>query len=371
MCLFRNQTEEAHMEHYIGLDVSQAKTAICIVDGRGKVIIEGKSLTQPDCIYDWLIGIHIPLVSIVKVGLEAGAMSAWLCTELAKKGLPIVCLEAWQAHEFLKAQRNKTDRNDAKGLAQLVRMGGEFLREVSIKGYVSQEIRTFLTLRQQLVQQKVGLENNLTGCLKPFGLIVKRKTDSAKVFRQRVLEALTKADELGLKQLREAMMPSLDLHKELCLQLDILSRKVEAAANAHPVCRRLMTIPGVGPVISLSFVTAVDDPRRFVKDEDIGAYFGLTPKQFQSGETDHKDGISKLGNMMTRQHLVQAATVMLTSSKEWSTLKSWGMNISKKRGFFKARIAVARKLAIIMHRMWINDEDFRFSTKAGGQKLAA
>src|ERR1019366_4591384 len=152
MWLFRNQTEGAHMEHYIGLEVSQAKTAICIVDRRGKVIIEGKSLTQPDCIFDWLIGIHIPLVSIVKVGLEAGAMSAWLCTELAKKGLPIVCLEAWQAHEFLKAQRNKTDRNDAKGLAQLVRMGGEFLREVSIKGYVSQEIRTFLTLRQQLVQ---------------------------------------------------------------------------------------------------------------------------------------------------------------------------------------------------------------------------
>jgi transposase len=185
-----------------------------------------------------------------------------------------------------------------------------------------------------------------------------------------VLATLDKAEALGLK-LREGIMPSLDLYESLCQQLSLLTRQVEAVAKKHPICRRLMTAPGVGPIIALSFVTAVDDPWRFSKSADIGAYFGLTPKQYQSGETDQQHGISRLGNSMTRQHLVQAATVLLISSKKWSTLKAWGMKIAKKRGFSKARIAVARKLAIILHRMWITNEDFRWATKAAEGDLPA
>ena len=354
------------MEYYVGLDVSQRQTAICVVDGVGGITAEGKALTQPGNIHNWLVAKKIPLDQIVKVGLEAGAMSNWLHTELSKLGLPMVCLEAFQAHRFLKTCRNKTDKNDARGLAQLVRMGGAFIRPVAIRAGISQEVRTLLTLRQQLVHQKVSLENNITGSLKPFGLVVRRGNTTAKTFRERVLSILVEADELGLR-LREGMMPSLDLYASLCEQLAVLTRQVEAAAKGHPVCRRLMTAPGIGPIIALSFVTAVDNPYRFTRSEDIGAYFGLTPRQFQSGDTDYSTGISRLGNSMTRQHLVQAATVVLAGSKAWSTLRAWGMKIAKKRGFNKARIAVARKLAIILHRMWINDEDFRWTSEAAGQ----
>lgn len=357
------------MEYYIGLDVSQRRTAICVVDGKGKITAEGKALTLPSDIHSWLVAKDIPISSVVKIGIEAGAMSAWLHGELTKLGLPIICLEAFQAHRFLKTYRNKTDRNDARGLAQLVRMGGEFIRPVTVRALTSQEDRTLLTLRQQLVHQRVGLENNITGSLKPYGLIVPRGNVSATTFRERVMAALDKADELGLT-LRDGLTPSLDLYEDVCKHLAILTRRVETISKGNPVCRRLMTAPGVGPIIALSFVTAVDNPLRFSSNEDIGAYFGLTPKQHQSGETDYQERISRLGNSMTRVHLVQAATILLSSSRKWSTLRAWGMKVAKRRGFNRARIAVARKLAVILHRMWINEQDFRWSTKAAENELA-
>jgi transposase len=357
------------MDYYIGLDVSQRQTVICVVDAKGKIAVEGKALTLPSDIHGWLVAKDVQISSIVKIGIEAGAMSAWLHIELTKLGLPMICLEAFQAHRFLKTYRNKTDRNGARGLAQLVRMGGDFIRPVTVRARTSQEDRTLLTLRQQLVQQRVSLENNITGSLKPFGLLVPRGNVNIKTFRERVMAALVKADELGLK-LSDGIMPSLDLYEDLCKHLAVLTRRVEAVSKDNPVCRRLMTAPGVGPIIALSFVTAVDNPLRFSNDEDIGAYFGLTPKQHQSGETDYQEGISRLGNSMTRVHLVQAATILLSSSKKWSTLRAWGMKVAKRRGFNRARIAVARKLAIILHRMWINEQDFRWSNKTAGGELA-
>jgi transposase len=357
------------MEYYVGLDVSQRQTAICVVDEKGKIVAEGKALTLPSDIHNWLIAKTTDIASIVRVGLEAGTMSSWLYTELTKLGLSVICLEAFQAHQFLKSNRNKTDKNDARGLAQLVRTGGEFLRLVSIRAQTNQEDRMLLVLRQNMVRQKVSLENNITGSLKPFGLVVPRGNVNAKTFRLRVTEALDRADALGLK-LREAILPSLDLYDSVCEQLAKMTVQIKNNARNNPVCRRLMTAPGVGPIVALSFVTAVDNPERFSKNEDIGAYFGLTPKQFQSGETDFQGDISRLGNSMTRSHLVQAATTLLATSKKWSTLRAWGMKIAKRRGFNKARIAVARKLAIVLHRMWINEQDFRWSVVAEEKELA-
>ena len=181
--------------------------------------------------------------------------------------------------------------------------------------------------------------------------------------------ALDKADERNIA-IRSFIMPSLDLYESVCRQLDLLTKQVRTVANNNPICRRLMTAPGIGHIVALSYMTAVDQPLRFKTSEDIGAYFGLTPKLYQSGETDYEEGISRLGNKLTRQHLVQAATVVLASTKKWSALRAWGMKIAKKRGFNIARIAVARKLAIILHRMWINDQDFRWSAQAAEQGLA-
>lgn len=355
------------MEYYIGLDVSQRQTAICIIDGNGNRVKEGKALTVPTDIHDWITK-HVDAGSIVRVGHEAGAMSFWLQTELTKMGLPIVCLEAFQAAALLETQRNKTDKNDARGLAQIIRMGGKFIRPVIVRSQNNQEGRMLLTMRQHLVEQKVALENNITGSLKPFGLVTPRGHACAKKFRDNVLATLVRADERGI-MVREMIMPSLDLYEDLCKRLDILTRNVVAQAKADPVCRRLMTVPGIGPIVSLSFVTAVDDPKRFRHLCDVGAYFGLTPKQEQSGEMDKMGSVSRRGDTMTRAHLVQAATVLLCGTKKWCSLKAWGMKIAKRHGFVKARIAVARKLAILLCSLWLREKDFCWTTGSANQQL--
>lgn len=348
------------MKYYIGLDVSQRQTSICIVDERGKALAEGKALTTPEDIHGWIFKhTSVRRGQIKQVGLEAGAMSSWLYTEMQGLGLPMICLETLQAHRFLKTCRNKTDRNDAQGLAQLVRMGGAFIQAVAIRRQTSQELRTLLTLRQMLVGQKISLENNISGCLKPFGLIVPRGGVKALTFEARVNDAVQKGEDKGV-HLRAAVTASLKAYSNICEQLDVLTGQIEEAVRQDPVCRRLMTAPGVGHIIALSFMTAVDDPKRFATGDDIGAYFGLAPKQYQSGETDIRMGISKMGNSMTRSHLVQAATVVLYKCKKWSSLRAWGMKVAKRRGSQKARVAVARKLAVILHRMWVNETDFRW-----------
>ena len=357
------------MAYYVGLDVSQKQTWICVVDEKGKVVAEGCSLTRASDVHGWL-GNRVERADIVKVGLEAGNMSSWLYSGLTKLDLPVVCLEAFQAHRFLSTQRNKTDKNDARGLAQLTRMGEGFLKLVTVRSQGNQEARALLMMREHLVRQKVDLENHISGILKPFGLVVARGNVSPDTFRDRVVDALCLAEDHGVK-IKTIVLPPLDLYRSACSQLLVLTKQVEAMANADPVCKRLMTAPGVGPVIALSFMSAVDYPERFRKDEDVGAYFGLTPRQFQSGQTDYMVGISKRGDRMVRHHLVTAATVLMTATKKWCPLKAWGVKLAKKQGFSKARVAVARKLAIILHKMWITGQDFQWKPVPDEELAAA
>lgn len=347
------------MAYYIGLDVSQKQTSICVIDERGKVFAEGAALTRPTDITGWISN-RVDIAEVAKVGLEAGNMSSWIYTGLVKASLPAVCLEAFQAHRFLSTQRNKTDKNDARGLAQLVRMGGEdFLKLVTVRSQASQEARALLAMREHLVVHKVSLENHISGVLKPFGLIIARGDVCAATFRDRVVEALCLAEDRGV-HIRNTVLPSLDLYRTSCEQLAMLTKQVETLAHGDPICRRFMTVPGVGPIVALSFMTAVDYPERFKSSTDVGAYFGLTPRQFQSGQTDYQTGISKRGDPMVRKHLVIAATVLLTHTGKWCPLKAWGVKLAKKHGFSKARVAVARKLAILMHRMWLGKQDFQW-----------
>ena len=349
------------MAYYLGMDVSQKATALCVVDGKGLIVAEGKALTNPQDIVGWIATQKIDLTSIIRAGLEAGAMSNWLCTELVKLGLPVICLEAFQAHQFLKTQRNKTDKNDARGLAHMVRMGEAFIKEVVIRSQHRQELRTLLTLRQQIVSQRVSVENNITGALKPFGLVTPRRQACLKTFQSRVYETLCKAEERNI-HVRDSIVLSLSVHESLCKELASFDKLIKKAAADDPVCRRLMTAPGVGPVVACSFVSAIDDPKRFRGADDIGAYFGLTPRQYQSGETDVRGSTSRRGNTMTRTHLVQAATTLLIG-KKCSALKAWGLKLARKKGFRKARIAVARKLAVVLHKMWVNETEFCWTSQ--------
>jgi len=249
------------MAYYIGLDVSQKNTAVCIVDSSGKIVKEGSCLTRPQDIYGWVSN-RVEVQGIIKVGLEATNLSSWLYTQLTKLGLPMVCLETFQAHRFISTQRNKTDKNDARGLAQLVRMGEDFLKLVTVRSQASQEARALLALREHLVHHKRSLENHIAGIVKPFGLIVARGNVCAGTFRDRVVEALCLAEDQGIR-IRSLVMPSLDLYREACAQLALLTKQVETIASHDPVCKRLMTVPGIGPVVALSFMTAVDESAEF------------------------------------------------------------------------------------------------------------
>jgi transposase len=345
-------------EYYVGLDVSQKTTAICVIDNKGKQICIGSSLTRPEDIYGWLNN-RIDMSKGIKIGLEAGNMSSWLYTGLHKLGFDIVCMETFQAHRFLSTYRNKTDKNDARGLAQLLRMGGEdFLKVVAIRSQAAQETRTLLAIRSHLITHKVSLENHISGILKPFGLVVQRGNISANTFFERVVDALALAEDRGI-HIKKIVMPSLNLYMEACETIAPLTKRVEEIAGGIDIVKRFMEIPGVGPITALSFYAAIDYPDRFKRAEDVAAYLGLTPKQIQSGESNYYIGISKRGDPATRKALVQAATSLLCHTNHWCSLKAWGVKLAKRIGFPKARVAVARKLAMIMYKIWLKNDKFR------------
>ena len=345
-------------DYYAGLDVSQKQTSICVIDDNGKIVAEGKSLTRPMDIFGWLKN-RVDLDQTLRVAIEAGNMSSWLHGGLCQYGLDIIVLETFQAHRFLATYRNKTDKNDARGLAQLLRMGGDdFLKVVTVRSKASQETRTLLAMRDHLVSHKISLENHIAGVLKPYGLIVARGGVCADTFYDRVLTALAEAESAGLR-LKEFVLPSLKLYREACAKIAPMTKQIEEIAGDIEMVRRFMDIPGVGPITALSFYAAIDNPQRFKRSSDVPAYFGLTPRQYQSGEMNYMSGISRRGDPATRRALVNAATVLLHNTNHWCSLKAWGVRLAKRIGFSKARVAVARKLAMIMHKIWLNNDRFR------------
>lgn len=340
----------------VGLDVSQRNTSICILDENGGVIQEGQAKTNP-----FEIGRYLQkrLEGPIKLGMETGSMSAWLYHGLRKMGFDVVVLDAVHAHRALSLKRQKTDRNDARGLAEMVRLGPSFLKIVHVKAKASQELRVQLAARARLVKQRVDLENELCGLLKPFGYIIDRGNICAETFRSRVIDALCHAEDVGI-QIKALLVPLLDVHKVLAQHIANADKRLEMAAKADPVCQRLTSVPGVGPVTALAFRAAIDDPSRFSSSADVAVYLGLTPRRYQSGEQDYQGRISKRGDSVTRLHLVQAATVILTSVKKWSALKAWGVRLAGRIGFNKAKVAVARKLATILYRIWRDQSEFRW-----------
>jgi transposase len=342
-------------QHFIGLDVSQKSTAVCIIDEKGKVVSEGACLTRP---FDLVNYVRKRSDCIEKIGLEAGALSPWIYSELTKAGLPVVVLETFQTYRALSMRRNKTDKNDARGLAELMRMGEDWIRIVHLKSQWAQEVRTTLSLRHNLVGMRVTIENRISGLMKPFGLLVARGSVNHDTFRERVVDKLRHATTDGIN-LSSSILPMLDMHRDMWRQSDEYDKQIEKLAKADPVCQRLMTVPGVGPVTALTYVTAVDDPSRFTHADDIGAYFGLTPRVFQSGESSQTGKISKRGDSLVRLALVRAATVLMVSTKTWTPLKAWGVRLAKRIGFNKAKVAVARKLAVLLHRLWVSGMNYQ------------
>ena len=334
------------MKQYVGLDVSLETTFVSVVGERGREVWKGKIKSTPQAIFK-TIRKHAP--AAVKVGFETGALSTWHWHSLKEMGLPVVCLDARHANAALSMQTNKTDANDALGLAQILRTG--WIREVKVKSMDSHLIRTMLRSRKQMVGMRTKLTNHLRGVLKTFGLVLKKA--SGKSFEKRVRELTV--GRIELDQIMESM---LTVWRSLCEQIEVLDKALGLHAKEDDVCQLLMTVPGVGPITALCFLAAVDDPKRFKKSSSVGAYMGLTPRRYQSGEVDRKGRISKCGDAMARSYLYEAANIILTRVGRWSKLKAWGMRIMKRSGAKKAKVAMARKLAVIMHRMWMDGTAF-------------
>jgi transposase len=338
------------MKQYVGLDVSQDQTSMCVVDENGRVLWQGKCATTPEAIAGTL---RTRASQAERIGLESGPLSIWLCHELTALGLPVVCLDARHAQAALSLQLNKSDANDARGLAQIVRTG--WYREVAVKSLDGQRVRALITARAQLVAVRVDLGNQIRGVLKPFGLVAGKgvgKTFAAKV-RSLVADG-------PLQDVAEALLRAWEaLDKEVAA----LSRRLVAEARQDDTVRRLMTAPGVGVLVALTSVSVIGDPARFPHSSSVGAYIGLTPRRFQSGEADYTGKISRCGDGLLRAYLYEAAGMILNRVSRWSALKAWGTRLAKRIGHKKATVAVARKLAVILHRMWRDGTQFRWSNK--------
>jgi transposase len=336
------------VKHFAGLDVSLEETAVCVVDEAGGIVREARLPSEPEALVAFFRSLGL---AMERIGLEACSLAAWLHEGLTAAGLPAVCLETRRAKAAMGAMPNKTDRNDARGIAQIVRTG--WYRAVHVKSPACRSWRALLAARRLVLNKMRDVENGLRALLREAGL--KLGTPARKELAARVRE-LTAADPV-LSALAE---PLLTIIAAMTCELARLTRRVLEIARAEPVCRRLMGVPGVGPLTALTFRATVDRPDRFRRSRDVGAHLGLTPKRYQSGETDVQGGISRCGDELARTALYEAAHSLLVRSRKWSTLRAWGMQVARRRGLARARIAVARKLSTILHRMWIDGSDFRW-----------
>jgi transposase len=334
------------VSHYVGLDVSQETTSVCVVDQAGRVVWQGKCGSDPDSVAA-CIKRFAPFA--VRVGLETGLLSNWLTRTLRQRGVPVVCLDARHAKAALTMQINKTDANDAHGLAQIVRTG--WFREVAVKSMDAQTLRMLLVTRAQLVSQRQTLANTIRGLIKSFGHIVQKGASAP--FASRVRAVI--GDNAALSAIAEPMLVVWQVLRE---QIEVLDKQLLQRVQADAAARRLMSIPAVGVIVALAYVAVIDTPERFRHSSSVGAYLGLTPRRYQSGDVDRAGHISKCGDGLLRSYLYQSANAILTRKVADSGLRCWGKALAARIGMRRAKVAVARKLAVVMHRIWQDGRDF-------------
>jgi len=334
--------------HFAGLDVSKNLTSICVLDQDGAIAAEGTVATEPKQILAFMRGKRR---RYAHVGLEAGSISSWLQGELARKGLRAVCIETRHAHKVLSARRNKTDRNDARGIAELMRLGS--FRPVHAKSVQSRQIKAVLTARRLLIQKRVDIEEAIRGLLLQGGHKLGRS--QARGYEERV-HACASRDPF----LASMLEPLVVARTSVAEQADSLHRRALALASSDPVCRRLMTAPGIGPLTALEYRAAIDDPARFRRSRTVAAHLGLTPKTRQSGDIDQRGRITRWGDGAVRASLFMAARNVIFTLSRPTSLRTWGRAIAARRGKDKATVAVARRLALILHSMWRDGSDFRW-----------
>jgi transposase len=341
------------MNHYAGIDVSLECSSVCVVDASGKIVREGKVASEPEALIAWFSSAG---VSLERIGLEAGPLSQWLYAAMKQAGLAVELLETRHVSKAFEAMPVKSDRNDARNIAQLMRLG--WFRPVHCKSIVAQEVRAMLTARKLVQSKLLDIENSLRGILRGFGLKVGKTNKTG--FAGRIEELVQ-----GHPNLEVIAQALLRARAVLLTEFKGFDKRVRQSSRLHPHARLLMSTPAVGPVISLTYACAIDDPTRFRSCKQAGPQFGLTPKKHQSGETDYSGRISKLGDASVREALYEAAHIILTKPiKGCTQLKSWAMRIARRAGMSKAKVALARKLAVIMLRMLKDNMTFNPAARA-------
>lgn len=344
------------MHYYIGLDISNKETSVCIVDENNKVKRQFKVKSDPDSIVKAILktGLEINLI-----GLEAGALSFWLMKGLLGYKLPVKCIDSRRMAAILKTKVNKTDRNDAKEIAIAMKNGNYV--EVHQKSQDSMEKAMLISSRKTLVEQITTLKNTVRGLLKGYGIKL-GKNQKNKQFIEEVNGSLAFDQFSSIKQSEWDYMPIrtlLSCIEKLSEELDRLGQKIKELAKTNKLAKQFETIDGIGPITALSYIVEIDDPKRFKNSRSVGAYLGLTPSQYSSGEVLKQGRISKCGSKDLRALLVEAGMVILTHTSKWSKLRAFGLRIWRKtRSKMKAAVAIARKLAVIMHRMWVSGAEF-------------
>jgi transposase len=333
------------MNLYCGIDLGNQSTALCIIDEEGKQVHEIEVKTDKQMILKALLG-----YGSLRCVVEATALAEWLCNVVERGGHQVQIIDPRQAKAITHSKK-KTDRLDARKLAQICRTG--WFTVVHRKSGKARGLRTYAIARKQLTKTHTAIKSTIRGLFRAHGLLLPK--GDGKSFLVNVREALRDADDL----LKRAVRPLLRVWQESYEQDEGMYRRLsKQIVRGDPTCKLLMTHPGVGPATAAVYVATIDDPRRFHSSAQVGSYLGMVPSEYQSGETHYKGRITKEGDRLLRWLLVEAATHLLCRSNERSALQDWGLRLQEQKGFGKARVAVARRMACTLHRMWLTGRPF-------------
>jgi transposase len=340
------------MSQYVGLDVSVKEVSICVVNGEGDVLARGTVPTDPDRIAKFITEYA---ASAERVVHESGILAIWLTRELDKRGVPIICIDARLAHKALSGRINKTDRGDAEGLAHLARTG--WFTPVHIRSEASERVRVLIGTRERLIRMRKDLEAHVRGVLKTFGIRMApiQRSNLRGGFRDQLSRA--GQSDLAIELMADAFNP---IHRSLCAAAEAIDDELREIARGSDLANRLMTVPGVGPVVALAYIATLDDEARFKRATDVGAFLGLTPRRYQSGDTDWSGRISKCGDRDLRRLLYSAGFTLISQVRRFSPLRAWGVRLSERKGIRHAAVAAARKIAVIMLRIWRDGTTFQW-----------
>ena len=343
-----------YQNYWVGLDAGHLETAVCLVDADGQIIFEGICETKSGPIRDILRRHGVEAVQ--RVTIEAGN-GTQMVRELMCFGFPVQVVDVRKSSKFLAIRRQKTDVHDARGLAELGRIARTMGSSVYLKPLEHQNIRSLMNVRRTLLKNRTRTDAVIQSIIRLHGGDIKLLTGQGALLAEvKNQTRLMKREglEIGID-----LYPIVEIAEALRVQISVLDRQLRDLASSIPACANFMTVPGVGTIVALSFYSAIGDPYRFKHNRDVGAYLGLTPTLHQSGITSRRGRISRHGNKLTRMHLITAATVILCRIETESHLRAWGLRLARRIGLLKARVAVARKLAVIMLNMWKSGLAFR------------